>query len=444
MNQSTEASQVIGLNILVQLSRRVRETATPEEIGFIAVNESKQLFDYRQAALWIRGKGIFSVSGIPDPDRTSPFVQWLNQCCKQWQTLDRSCFKSAKDVPEPLGQAWVEWAPLHAALTPLKTRDGEQFGTLIFFREESWYENELALLDELASIYAHGFAVHDGQGSFWRKIKKNAFSTSVKILLVITLIVALFYPVRMSVQAPAEVVPKDAFVVRSPLDTVIDTFHIKPNQYVEKGQLLFEFDRTSLAAKHDMAAKSYQVASEEYRQISQIALVDDKVRAEITTRRGKMEEQAMELAYSLELLEKTEMRAPRSGIVVFAEESDWIGKNVSIGERVLTIADPEQVEMLIRLPVADAIGFVLDNPVKLYLSSSPQTPLAGTLRYVSYKPEITTLGIAAYRLKADFNATSSLPRIGLTGTARIYGKQVSLGYYIFRRPLTALRQRLGW
>ena len=444
MSESAEASQVIGLNILVQLSRRVRDAATPEEIGFIAVNESKQLLPYRQSALWIRGKGVFSVSGIPDPDRTSPFVQWLNQCCRQWKSLDAGCFKSPKDVPEALSQAWIEWAPLHAAVTPLRTKDNEQFAILIFFREEPWHENELALLGELSSIYGHGFAVHDKQGSFWRKLKKTLFSTSVKTLLVISLIAALFYPVRMSVQAPTEIVPKDPFVVRSPLDTVIDKFHIKPNQNVEKGQLLFEFDRTGLAAKHDMAAKAYQVAAEEYRQISQIALVDDKFRADIPTRRGRMEEKAMELAYSLELLGKTEMRAPRPGIVVFAEQSDWIGRNVSIGERVLTIADPEQVEMLIRLPVANAIGFVLDNPVKLYLSSSPQTPLDGTLRYVSYKPETTTLGIAAYRLKADFTDTSQLPRIGLTGTARIYGKQVSLGYYLFRRPLTALRQRLGW
>ncbi|MCK9175849.1 MAG: HlyD family efflux transporter periplasmic adaptor subunit [Desulforhopalus sp.] len=444
MTQNAEASQVTGLNILVQISRRVREAATPQEIGFIAVNESKQLLVYRQAALWIRGKGVVNVSGIPDPDRTSPFVLWLNQCCKKWQGLDGNCFKSPKDLPDVLSHAWIEWAPLHAAVIPLKIGDGQQFGLLIFFREEPWHENEQALISELSSIYAHGFALHYRQSSLWMRVKKTVLSTSIKTLLIVLLIAALFYPVRMSVQAPAEVVPKDPFVVRSPLDTVIDKFHVKPNQHVEKGQLLFEFDRIGLAAKHDMAAKSYQVASEEYRQISTIALVDDKSRADIATRRGKMEEQAMELDYSLELLEKTEVRAPRPGIVVFAEQSDWIGKNVSVGERVLTIANPEQVEMLIRLPVADAIGFVLNNTVKLYLSSSPQTPLDGTLRYVSYTPEITALGITAYRLKADFTDTLHLPRIGMTGTARIYGKQVSLGYYLFRRPLTALRQRLGW
>jgi len=315
---------------------------------------------------------------------------------------------------------------------------------LILFREEPWNGHDLALFKELAAIYAHGFKAHAGQSNFWVKIQNRAFSTGIKTALVILAVAALFYPVRMSVLAPAEVVPKDPFVVRSPLDTVIDKFHVKPNETVRQGQLLFEFDRTNLGAKHGVASKAFQVAAEEYRQAAQTALVDDKYRAEITPRRGKMEEKATELSFSRQLLNKTEVHAPRAGIVVFAEQSDWVGKNVSIGERVLMIADPDKVEMLIRLPVADAIDFELDNPVRLYLSSDPQHPLDGILRYAAYKPETTPAGIAAYRLKADFVSSGKPPRIGLTGTARIYGKKVSLGYYLFRRPLTAIRQRIGW
>lgn len=438
------ASQVIGLSILVQLSRRVREAATAEEIGFIAVNESKQLLPYRQSALWMRGKGVFTVSGIPEPDRSSPYLQWLTECCKRWQDLDSSSCSTPGDFSGELSRSWHEWAPLNAVIAPLKSKDDGQHGMLIMFRDEPWNEHELALLTELASIYAHGFTAHANQSGVWRKIRTNLFSTSAKTALVVLAVASLFYPVRMSVQAPAEVVPKDPFVVRSPLDTVIDKFHVKPNQSVAQGQLLFEFDRTNLAAKHGVASKVYQVAAEEYRQAAQTALVDDKFRAEITPRRGRMEEKATELSFSRQLLNRTEVRAPRSGIVVFAEQSDWVGKNVAIGERVLTIADPGRVEMLIRLPVADVIDFALKNPVRLYLSSDPQNPLDGTLRYAAYKPETTAAGIAAYRLKADFDATSKPPRIGLTGTARIYGKKVSFGYYLFRRPLTALRQRLGW
>jgi hypothetical protein len=193
-----------------------------------------------------------------------------------------------------------------------------------------------------------------------------------------------------------------------------------------------------------VASKAFEVAAEEYRQAAQSALVDDKSRADITPRRGRMEEKATELSYSRQLLNRVDVRAPRSGIAVFAEQSDWVGKNVAIGERVLTIADPNRVEMLIRLPVADAIEITLGNQVRVYLSTDPHHPLDGTVRYVAYKPEVSPAGIAAYRIKADFDAAVKPPRIGLGGTARIYGKNVTLGYFIFRRPVTAVRQRIGW
>lgn len=443
MNDDTQ-SQIIGLSILLQLSRRVREAATPEEIGFIAVNESKQLIPYRQAALWIHGKGVFAVSGIPEPDRSSPYIQWLLGCCKKWKEIERSICSTPEDFSGELSKSWIEWAPFNAVIVPLASTIDQKIGTLILFREELWNEHDLALLTELAAIYAHGFTAHSKQGGVWKKIINNAFGKGIKAALILLFFASLFYPIRMSVQAPAEVVPKEPFVVRSPLDTVIDKFHVKPNQLVKQGELLFEFDRTNLGAKHGVASKAYQVAAEEYRQAAQTALVDDKYRAELKPRLGKMDEKAAELSFSRNLLNKTEVHAPRSGIVIFAEQSDWIGKNVSVGERVLTIANPDKVEMLIRLPVGDAIDFDLNNPVKLYLSSDPQHPLSGTLRYVAYKPETTPAGIASYRIKADIISSGKIPRIGLTGTARIYGKKVSLGYYLFRRPLTAIRQKIGW
>ena len=40
-----------GLLALLQLSRRAREAASVAELSFIAVNETRQLLIYRQAAL---------------------------------------------------------------------------------------------------------------------------------------------------------------------------------------------------------------------------------------------------------------------------------------------------------------------------------------------------------------------------------------------------------
>ena len=35
-------------------------------------------------------------------------------------------------------------------------------------------------------------------------------------------------------------------------------------------------------------------------------------------------------------------------------------------------------------------------------------------------------------------------RIGLRGTAKIYGERVLLGYYLLRRPLATVREWTGW
>jgi hypothetical protein len=435
--------QTLGLGILLHLTRRVRDAASAEEVGFIAVNESKQILPYRQAALWLERRGVFAVSGIPEPDPGAPYIQWLTSVFRELRS-GSGCRAVTPDQLSPsLAGAWDDWLPAHAAVVPLTAGNGASLGMLLFSRDEQWQEHELALATELAAIYRHGLApffpkgVGQGIGTFLA-------GTWGRIALAGLALGALCIPVRLSVQAPAEVVPKDPFVVRSPLDGVIDRFNVRPNETVRQDQLLFEFDSTALRAKLGIASKAYEVASEEYRQSAQMALTDDKSRAEIAPKLGRMAEKGTELSYSRQLFRRLGVRAPRPGIAVFADQNDWIGKNVSIGERVLVIADPARAEMLIQLPVADAIRLDLGTPVRLYLATDPQTPLAGTLRYASYKPELNPAGFAAYRLKADFGPGVAPPRIGLTGTVRIYGEKVSLGYLIFRRPLTVLRQRLGW
>ena len=45
---------------------------------------------------------------------------------------------------------------------------------------------------------------------------------------------------------------------------------------------------------------------------------------------------------------------------------------------------------------------------------------------------------------ADFDAETTPPRIGLHGTAKIYGHPVPLAFYLFRRPIASARRMLGF
>ena len=108
--------------------------------------------------------------------------------------------------------------------------------------------------------------------------------------------------------------------------------------------------------------------------------------------------------------------------------------------------------MLIWLPVAEALDIEPGAEVRLFLQTAPLSPLAARLSQTSYQSVLSPDGVASYRLRARFDPAGSAAgsgpppaaRIGLKGTAKLYGAQAPLGYYLFRRPLAALRAFAGW
>ena len=77
------------------------------------------------------------------------------------------------------------------------------------------------------------------------------------------IVVFLLLPIRQTALAPAEVIALDAATVASPLDGVIKTIHVRPNQPVKAGQLLFSLDETTLRNRLEVAQKSVAVADAE-------------------------------------------------------------------------------------------------------------------------------------------------------------------------------------
>ena len=113
------------------------------------------------------------------------------------------------------------------------------------------------------------------------------------------------------------------------------------------------------------------------------------------------------------------------------------------------LADPAETAVLIWLPAADAIDIEPGAAVRLFLQVAPLEPLSARLVQTSYQAVLSPDGIASYRLRARFvledgERAARLARIGLRGTAKLYGDRASLGYYLFRRPLAFLRQWTGW
>jgi len=468
MAASQEATQTQTIRIepaqlalLWQLTARARDAATEQTLAFTIINETLALLPYRQAAWW-HGPApgaVAAVSGLPQSDPGAPYVQWLGSLCR---CLAHDTPKvsgvaggpglrafTAADLPSDTTSAqqvaadWAAWWPAYGIWLPLADRAGHLLGGIVLARDSAWTPTERALLSELAHAWAHAFAALDPRPPWSARLRVWLRPGPKRRRALIALALACVLPVPLSVLAPAEVTAKDPFVVRAPLDGVIERLFVQPNQRVVPGTPLLSLDATTLQSRYAIARKDFDTAQEEYRQTAQLAVTDDKDRLDMALRRGKLDDSAVELDYTQQQLARVRLTAARAGVAVFADPNDWTGKAVSLGEKILLLADPANVELTAYLPVADNVDIKPGGTLTLYPKSAPLSTYEARIDTVAYRAEPTPDGVLAYRIKASFTGRTR-PALGAMGTARIHGRWVPLSYYVLRRPLTLARQWLGW
>jgi multidrug efflux pump subunit AcrA (membrane-fusion protein) len=251
-------------------------------------------------------------------------------------------------------------------------------------------------------------------------------------------------PVNLSALAPVEIVPIDPFVVSSSMNGVVEKILVSPNQTVAAGQPLVHLDDTEVRNSVAIAVEALEVAKVQLEKVERGAFINTQsgeMMAELT---AQVDLRNAELTFARERLKKSLLTSEKSGVAVVNQPDAWAGRPVSTGEKILQIADPDQVELQIMLPVADAVLLSSGNRVRIFLDSAPLSPKEAQIVRSEYEAYPTESGILSYRVTARFTDTEEHPRIGLRGTAKVFGKQVSLFYYLFRRPITAFRQWTGW
>ena len=433
---SGSAEQVFAR--FLDLERQTRAARTPAQLSYSLVNDGQALFGFRHAALLIAGK-VQAVTGVSTVEPNAPFVAFVEQAVAQLfkqGVLNQARVIAGDLVSEAIRADWRSLSAGQVFWLPLIDHQGQVFGGLWLARDLPWTPSEQVLLSQLGDTYSHAWLALQP-----RKPWRLRWTRKRQVALVAVLLLGLLIPVRQSVLAPAEVVPLGGQVVAAPLDGVIAEFLVKPNQAVKNGDLLLRFESTSLKAQADVAERALGVAEAELKANSQRSFADAESSSKIDLLAARVEQKRAERNYALELLKRSEVRAERDGIAVFADAERWLGKPVQTGERLMEIADPNQAELRIELAVGDAIALEPGAQVALFLDSDPLQRHLAWLERSAYEAQPTAAGQLAYRLDARFDATA--PRIGLRGTAKVFGDRAPLALYLLRRPLAGLRQSVG-
>ncbi|MDQ6962037.1 MAG: HlyD family efflux transporter periplasmic adaptor subunit [Mariprofundaceae bacterium] len=443
-------AQIKALSCLVQLQQQACLAGSEESLGFHIVNETYALIQYRQAVLWCGEENhphLVAISGLPSFDMQSPFMQWLKKLChwKHQQALVEPESFSAADIPKELQEHWLEWLPEHALWLPLYYQK-RKIGALLLVRQEDWQEADHVLLAQLCPTYSTAWYVHLAKNKHqWRQVVHRLFGSKNKKWFVFILVFMLLWiPIRQSALAPAQVSALDAAVIRAPLDGVIDDVHVQPNQLVEKGALLFSLDDVEIRARLSIAVKEVAMLNARYQQAVQLSSRDVNQKSSMVILRAQASQKKSEVVFLKSMLQRLEIRATKAGIVIFSDPDSWMGRPVQTGERLLMVADAKQAEVKMQLAVGDSLTFENGSKVALFLNMYPLEAIPAELYYYSYQAISDENGMLSYELRAHFAAAVIPPRIGLRGTAKIYGKKVPIIYYLLRRPLAAARQWLGW
>lgn len=435
---SETASSNDTYRILLELAHQARQAQSLRELEFLLVNDSRKLLSYRQAALVRPGERLPALSGVLQPEANAPYVLWLAALARHLKAATQPQPLRAADLPPSLADEWAQWWPEHALWLPMQGGMG-----LLLARESAWAEREVALLSHWTEAWQHAARALE-RPAWGRRSGAEGRSRRSWVWLgaSVAAAAALVFPVQMTVLAPGELVPAQPVTVRAPLEGVIDAFHVQPNQVVRKGQPLLGFDEALIQSRIEVARQALTTAQTDYRQTSQQALGDPRARTQLGLLAGKIEEKRAEVQFLSEQLRRSRILAPQDGVVLMDDPSQWIGRPVTVGERILRIALEGDVEVEAWLPLADAITLRVGDEVQLYLQASPLKPVRAQLRYMAHEAVDRPEGHQAFRVRARLSEPTDA-RVGLKGTARLSGEKVPLAYWMLRRPLASARAYLG-
>ncbi len=433
---------------LLEFQRKLQACKSIRELAFVAANEGFGVLRFDQAVLWqydLRSQVVVeAVSGLAEVANEAPYVQWLMRAAAHFIEAPGQpiVISPLSGLPETLAEDGAEWVPDQILHCALQSPEGHVLGGLFFARDEPFSEVERAVAQWMGA--ATGFSLWAWRRDY-RPVRRWLRRTSTKrLILGAALAAALlsFVPVRLSALAQAEISPVRPYPITAPVEGVVDAVKVQPNQIVGADEPLVVLNDTTTRNKLAVAVKALDIAKADLQRAINKSFSDDASKGELNVLDARVREKVAEVAFLSEMLDRYTISAPQGGLAIFSDAEEWRGRPVQPGERIMVIADPSMVEVTVYVPPEDAIQLELGAEVQVFLNVDPLFQLKAKIVQTSYETITMPDNSLAYVVKAQL-VGGFMPRIGLRGTAKVYAEEVSLGYYLMRKPILFLRKSFG-
>lgn len=428
------------LGKLLTLEQEVRQADSLAALTPLICNRSREIVDYTQAALAVTNvSGNLRVNGFSDIavlDRTAPLVAWIEDRLKDI-TPDTEMLHPTAEQRETVS----DLVPENILIIPLRAASKGLLGALIVTRSLAFSDSDQALLTHLASVYGHAMATHNDTPLLIRM--RARLSGRRKWAIAAALVLLSLVPIKLTAIAPAEITAASPFIVAAPMQGVVDRVLVKPNETVAIGTPLLQLVDVELKSTLEVARRAYRIAEAELLRGRQLAFSSREDKAQLAELTAQVELRRAEMNFAEGQLIRATVKAPNNGLIILDDPRKWQGRPVITGEQIMKLAQPQFVEVEVQVPVADAVTISEGSRVDIFLDIDPITRYRAEVTRVPYQSAMTEAGILAYSVRATLRSDAEIPRIGLRGSARVHGPRTTLFYFLFRRPITALRQLIG-
>ena len=446
MAQPAAPGEPSGALSLLQFEADIRRQSTLAELQFHLANEMRRVLRFRQAFVLDVATALApvvrTVSSLATVEGESALVQWAQATVAGLHAdaglskvvgFDAKAYADlgASDTAYPFG--CLMWLPL-------PDREGAVRAGVLLADAQPWRQADHVIAERLAATYAHAWFALAPHRTRWSVTAHRRWLIGAAVLAA----GALAVPVRLSALAPVEVVPAQPAVLASPIQGVVDKVLVAPNTLVKAGDTVISFEDTRLRNEQALAEQRLAVARARSLRSSQAAFGSPDASHDVAINKAELDLAQAEFQYATDVLQRTRLAAPMAGVVVYSDRRDLEGRPVEVGQQLVQIADPKQVEFRIELPARDSIVIGDTAEVTVYLDSAPLHPITARLARASYQARPTADKVLAFTLTARPESGGTPLRIGSRGTAQVYGERVPLVYKIVRRPLAALRQWAGF
>jgi hypothetical protein len=457
MNAPTKPPNPVVLQLISnanQLLVRVLNANTLKNLIFIILNDSFTILPYDRGTLWriIDGKPeILGVSGQTTISKSSETVNIWKGLISELKDTSKTRELDAEDFP----QHQEDWSklqkdrPINVLWVPIIDNKEEKVGLWL----ESWEKREggafpTEKVTTLEKYMVPGYAAAWDKLSSsitFHKLKSIFTSRNIGFAILGLLALSLLIRVPLRVVAPCEVVAKNPYLITASLDGIIARVNVQPGEIVKKDELLFEYDVRAPLQELKIAQNEVQVMQSEINRVVASSVSDPESLLQLATMKIKLEKAQLELEYAKVRAEQLVERSPRDGVVSVDNPDEWRGRPVKVGEKIMLISNPDESKVRIWIPEDDNIPLDLKRPIYVFLNPNPEKGYEATLNYISQSTVITEKHIPSFVAEADWKdqKNNNDVKLGLKGSAILYGNNVTMFYYIFRKPIATLRTFLG-